>query len=86
MVRRPQNTRSALLCLNANLLENKLQGPTQVLYNEIGVDSVTWSNPSGNEMLPPRCAPEYLKRDGTRLQHEYGNFDHRPNKFCPLLM
>ena len=24
-------------------------------------------------------APEYGKRDGTRLQHKYGNFDHRPD-------
>ena len=41
-----------------------------------------WSvgvKPRRNEMVPPQHAPEYVKRDGTSLRHEYGNFDHGPD-------
>ena len=34
-----------------------------------------------------RSMMEYVRRDGTRLQHEYGNVDHGPDsKICLLLI
>ena len=60
-----------------------MEGPAEVLQNEIVSCSPSLVKRDG----PPQRARKCVKRDQTRLQNEYGTFDHSLHKnFCQLLI
>ena len=60
-----------------------MEGPAEVLQNEIVSCAPSLVKRDG----PPQRARKCVKRDQTRLQNEYGTFDHSLHKnFCQLLI
>ena len=60
-----------------------MEGPAEVLQNEIVSCAPSLVKRDG----PPRRARKCVKRDQTRLQNEYGTFDHSLHKnFRQLLI
>ena len=60
-----------------------MEGPAEVLQNEIVSCAPSLVKRDG----PLQRARKCVKRDQTRLQNEYGTFDHSLHKnFCQLLI
>ena len=63
------------MCIQSNEMVSQItrSKAQHMLYNEIVIDSVIWSQDvSSLVVVPLQHASEYVQRDGARLQHQYG--------------